>query len=111
LQVFQMHVSNISFVFFCMLQVLHLDISKVDQVLMRVGSRRGHERSLHAVWQRGRHPGQRERRSRRRGPVAWALARSLCGHHPTLMLRIRRPGASKSAIIRLAPCNLINAIG
>jgi hypothetical protein len=32
-QVFQQHVSNVSFVFRCMLQVLHLDASKVDQVL------------------------------------------------------------------------------
>ena len=33
LQVFQMHVSIISSVFFYMLQVLHLDILKVDRVL------------------------------------------------------------------------------
>jgi hypothetical protein len=33
LQVFHMHVSNISFVFSCMLQLLHLDVSKLDQVL------------------------------------------------------------------------------
>ena len=31
LQVFQTHVSSVSSVFFCMLQVLHLDVSKVDQ--------------------------------------------------------------------------------
>ena len=31
LQVFQTHVSSVLFVFFCMLQVLHLDVSKVDR--------------------------------------------------------------------------------
>jgi hypothetical protein len=31
LQVFQIHVSIVSSVFFCMLQVLHLDILKVDR--------------------------------------------------------------------------------
>jgi hypothetical protein len=33
LQVFQMHVSSVSSVFRRMLQVLHLDVSKVDYVL------------------------------------------------------------------------------
>jgi hypothetical protein len=33
LQVFQTHVSSVSFVFLCIFQVLHLDISKVDKVL------------------------------------------------------------------------------
>jgi hypothetical protein len=33
LQVFQMHVSSVLSVFFCMSQVLYLDVSKVDQVL------------------------------------------------------------------------------
>jgi hypothetical protein len=33
LQVFKTHVSNISSISFCMLQVLHLDVSKVDQML------------------------------------------------------------------------------
>jgi hypothetical protein len=33
LQVFQMHVSNILFVFRCMLYLLHLDVSKLDRVL------------------------------------------------------------------------------
>jgi hypothetical protein len=32
-QVFHMLVSSVSSVFFCMLQLLHLDVSKVDQVL------------------------------------------------------------------------------
>jgi hypothetical protein len=32
-QVFQMHVSNVSSVFIRMLQVLYLDVSKVDRVL------------------------------------------------------------------------------
>jgi hypothetical protein len=32
-QVFQMLVSNVSSVFFCMLQLLHLYVSKVDRVL------------------------------------------------------------------------------
>jgi hypothetical protein len=32
-QVFRMLVSSVSSVFFCMLQLLHLNISKVDQVL------------------------------------------------------------------------------
>ena len=36
LQVFQAHVSRVSSVFFCMLQVLHLDVSKVDQDVARV---------------------------------------------------------------------------
>jgi hypothetical protein len=31
LQVFQMHISSVSFVFFCTLQVLDLDVSKVDR--------------------------------------------------------------------------------
>jgi hypothetical protein len=31
LQVFQTHVSSVSSVFFCMFQVLHLDISKIDR--------------------------------------------------------------------------------
>jgi hypothetical protein len=30
-QVFQKHVSSVSSVFFCMLQVLHLDVLKVDR--------------------------------------------------------------------------------
>jgi hypothetical protein len=33
LQVFQMLVLSVSFVFFCMLQLLHLDVLKVDRVL------------------------------------------------------------------------------
>jgi hypothetical protein len=33
LQVFQMHVSSVSSIFRHMLQMLHLDVSKVDQVL------------------------------------------------------------------------------
>jgi hypothetical protein len=33
LQVFQMYVSSVSFVSFCMLQLLHLNVSKVDRVL------------------------------------------------------------------------------
>jgi hypothetical protein len=33
LQVYQMHISSVSSVFFCILQVLRLDILKVDQVL------------------------------------------------------------------------------
>jgi hypothetical protein len=32
-QVFQKHVSNVSSIFRCMLQVLHLDVSKLDRVL------------------------------------------------------------------------------
>jgi hypothetical protein len=32
-QVFQTIVSSVSFVFFCMLQLLYLDVSKVDRVL------------------------------------------------------------------------------
>jgi hypothetical protein len=38
LQVFQMHVSSVSSTFRSMLQVLHLDISKVDRVLHLVPS-------------------------------------------------------------------------
>jgi hypothetical protein len=33
LQVFQTHVSCVSSVLFCMLQLLHMDVSKVDRVL------------------------------------------------------------------------------
>jgi hypothetical protein len=33
LDVAHVHVSNISFVFSCMLQLLHLDVSKLNQVL------------------------------------------------------------------------------
>ena len=36
LQVFQMHVSSVSSVFFCMLQVLHLNVSKVDRDVAHV---------------------------------------------------------------------------
>jgi hypothetical protein len=60
LQVFQKHVSSVSFVFGRMLQMLHLDVSKVDLVLhmgMRMGSGRGHERSSHTVRRCGRRPG------------------------------------------------------
>jgi hypothetical protein len=43
-----------------MLQMLHLDVSKVDQVLHMgtcVGSGKGHERPPRAVWRHGRRPG------------------------------------------------------
>jgi hypothetical protein len=40
LQVFQIHVSCVSSVFFYMLQVLHLDVSKVDRML-HVGCKGG----------------------------------------------------------------------
>ena len=53
-QMFQTHVSSVSSVFFCMLQLLHLDVSKIDRGVahgMRVGS------------------------SQRRGPTTGALAR------------------------------------
>jgi hypothetical protein len=33
LQVFQIHVSSVSSVFFCILQLLHMDVSKLDRVL------------------------------------------------------------------------------
>ena len=36
LQVFQTHVSSVSSVFFCMLQVLHLDVLKVDRDVAHV---------------------------------------------------------------------------
>jgi hypothetical protein len=36
LQVFQTYVSSVSSVFFCMLQVLHLDVSKVDRDVAHV---------------------------------------------------------------------------
>jgi len=47
LQVFQTHVSSVSTIFFCMLQVLHPDVSKVDRVLHMVcrGKREGRERA------------------------------------------------------------------
>ena len=36
LQVFQTHASSVSSIFFCMLQVLHMDVSKVDQDIATV---------------------------------------------------------------------------
>jgi len=47
LQVFQTHVSKFSSIFCCMLQVLHLDVSKVDRVLHMGcrGKREGRERA------------------------------------------------------------------
>jgi hypothetical protein len=50
LQVFQTYISSVSSIFRRMLQVLHLDISKVDRGVgheMCLGSVRGRERSLH----------------------------------------------------------------
>jgi hypothetical protein len=86
-----------SFVFFCMLQVLHLNVLKVDcgvAYRMRVESRRGCERFAArrlAGW-----------------ATSGALARSLTllealaclprGHRPMLAPRIGRTGASKSAM-------------
>jgi hypothetical protein len=48
--VFQIHVSSVSSVFFCMLQVLHLDVFKSRSGVahgMHVESKRGGERSPH----------------------------------------------------------------
>jgi hypothetical protein len=48
LQVFQKHISSVLSVFRRMLQMLHIDVLKVDQVLYmetRVGSGRGYEQS------------------------------------------------------------------
>jgi hypothetical protein len=50
LQVFQTYISSVSSIFGRMLQVLHLDVSKVDLGVgheMCLGSARGRERSLH----------------------------------------------------------------
>ena len=47
LQVFETHVSSVLFVFFCMFEVSHLNVSKVDRCFahwMRVGSGRGCKR-------------------------------------------------------------------
>jgi hypothetical protein len=41
LQVFQAHVSSVLSVFFCMLQVLHMDVSKVDWDVAHVAMCRG----------------------------------------------------------------------
>jgi hypothetical protein len=57
LQVFQ---KQVSYVFRRMLQIVHRDVSKLNQVLQmgtRMGSRRGHVRSPRAIWRRGRRPG------------------------------------------------------
>ena len=35
LQVFQMHISTVLFVFKCILQLLHLDVPKLDRLLHR----------------------------------------------------------------------------
>jgi hypothetical protein len=46
LQVFQKHILSVLSVFRCMLQMLHFDVLKVDEVLYmetRVGSGRRHE--------------------------------------------------------------------
>ena len=94
-QVFQTHVSSVSSVFFCMLQVLHLNVSKVDRGVvheMRVGRERGCEQSPRAVWRRGLVAGA----GTRKFDAVGALARSLHGHRPTLAPRIRHPGASNS---------------
>jgi hypothetical protein len=59
LKVFQMHVLNVSSVFVCMLQVLHMDVSKVDWVL---------------------HMMQCDTLAAALVPVARAPSWSLCGH-------------------------------
>jgi hypothetical protein len=62
LQVFQKHISSVSSVFRRILQILHLDVSKVDQVLhmgTHVGSGMGRERSPRAVWRHGQRSGGR----------------------------------------------------
>jgi hypothetical protein len=50
------HMFQVFYFFFCMLKMLHVNILKVDRGVayeICVGSGRGHERSLHAVWERG----------------------------------------------------------
>ena len=61
---FETLVLSISFVFFCILQLLHLDVSKTDRDVaygMHVGN--GQQLRRRLGW---------------RGPTAGALARSLC---------------------------------
>ena len=94
-QVFQTHVSSVSSVFFCMLQVLHLNVSKVDRGVvheMRVGRERGCEQSPRAVWRRGLAAGA----GTRKFDAVGALARSLRGHRRTLASWIGCPDARKS---------------
>ena len=94
---FQTHVSSVSSVFFCMLQVLHLNVSKVDRGVvheMRVGSGRGCEQSPRTVWRRGLAAGAGTRKS----DVVGALAHSLRGHRPMLAPRVGHPGSSKSVL-------------
>ena len=81
-------------VFHLSLQVLYLNISKVDRgvaYVMRVGSGRGHERSPCAVGQHGSAAGAVARKSDSVG----ALAHSLREHRPMLASRIGRPNVSK----------------
>ena len=75
-QVFQTFVSSVSSMFFCTLQLLHLEVSKVDRVLY-MGSAweaDGSADDVRAAWQR----------SGRRGPTVGALARE----HDTLAVRL-----------------------
>ena len=65
LQGFQMHVSSISSVLRRMLQVLHLDVSKVNWVLHLTPSSpsAASPRCLHLLSAPARHPNQRRRRA------------------------------------------------
>jgi hypothetical protein len=60
-QVFKTFVSSVSPIFFCMLKLLHLDVSKVNQVF-------AHGMHVRSGWRRGWRP-------RRCGPAAGALSR------------------------------------
>ena len=92
LQVFQMLASNVLSVFFCILQLLNLYVSKVHQGVahgMRVGS----------GWRRGRRLGRCEPAARALARKPDALGRSFArcaGTVRTLAPRIGHPGASKS---------------
>jgi hypothetical protein len=79
--VFQTHVSSVLSVFFCMLQVLYLNVLKVDWLL-----------HMRYVWEAGKGASSPHAMS----GGASDIARSLHGHCSTLAARIRRPGASKS---------------
>jgi hypothetical protein len=83
-QVIQTLVSNVSSVFFYMLQLVYLDVSKIDWVL-RMGCAWKAVGGAGDVWGGT-------------GSLLWRLLVSLtrCGHVRTLASRIERSGTSKS---------------
>jgi hypothetical protein len=95
---FQTHVSTVSSVFFCMWQLLHLDVFKIDQVL-----------HMGYVWEAGedmtvlaRGLAARARCWGTHSQVRRCLAaRSLAARAPSdASALIERPGASKSDLLK-----------